>query len=99
MTERTLIRLADAVPEGAFQFGEPVSLTVCEGDTVVVCGPNGSGKTTLANMLRGAQRLRRGARVAVPGVRIEYVTFHDQYPDGCQRIPDEVEPRGNGRKV
>ena len=79
MTERTLIRLADAVPEGAFQFGEPVSLTVCEGDTVVVCGPNGSGKTTLANMLRGAQRLRRGARVAVPGVRIEYVTFHDQY--------------------
>ena len=95
MSERTLIQLTDAVPDGPFRFAAPISLTICEGETLILTGPNGSGKTTLANMLRGATRLSQGSRHTAANTRIEYVAFHDQYTSSVDTGASAYQMRWN----
>lgn len=95
MSEQTLIQLEGAVPDGAFRFAAPIDLTIREGERVIVSGPNGSGKTTLANMLRGAVRLSQGSRFTAPGLRIEYVAFHDQYTSSVDTGSSAYQMRWN----
>ena len=95
MSERTLIQLTDAVPDGPFRFAAPISLTIREGETLILTGPNGSGKTTLANMLRGATRISQGSRHTAPDTRIEYVAFHDQYTSSVDTGASAYQMRWN----
>ncbi len=46
-----------------------VSLTVAEGERVVLCGPSGSGKSTLIRCLNRLERHERG-RVVVDGIEL-----------------------------
>ncbi|MBO4730829.1 MAG: ATP-binding cassette domain-containing protein [Bacteroidaceae bacterium] len=95
MSERTLIQLTDAVPDGPFRFAAPINLTISEGETLILTGPNGSGKTTLANMLRGATRLSQGSRHTAANIRIEYVAFHDQYTSSVDTGASAYQMRWN----
>ncbi|MBQ7742394.1 MAG: ATP-binding cassette domain-containing protein [Bacteroidaceae bacterium] len=95
MSERTLIQLIDAVPDGPFHFAAPTNLTITEGETLILTGPNGSGKTTLANMLRGATRLSQGSRHTAANIRIEYVAFHDQYTSSVDTGASAYQMRWN----
>lgn len=95
MSERVLIQLAGAMPDGAFRYAAPIDLCIREGETVIVSGPNGSGKTTLANMLRGAVRLSQGTRLTASGVHIEYVAFHDQYTSSVDTGASAYQMRWN----
>ena len=103
---RTLIKLTDAMPEEvrdpslpssgqAFRFGQPINLSICEGDTLIICGPNGSGKTVLADMLRGARRLSQGQRETASDLSICYATFHDQYSTGVNTGSSAYQMRWN----
>ena len=95
MSERTLIQLTDAVPDGPFRFDAPINLAIREGETLILTGPNGSGKTTLANMLRGATRLSQGSRHTAADIRIEYVAFHDQYTSSVDTGASAYQMRWN----
>ena len=82
MSNKVLIRLTDAVPDGEFQFGKAVNMEIHQGETVIICGPNGSGKSTLTDMLRGKRRLKQGLRETADGLAICYASFNDQYSTG-----------------
>jgi ABC-type lipoprotein export system ATPase subunit len=57
------------VPNGAVAALRGLTLSVSQGEKVVVHGPNGSGKTTLLRVLAGEQRLAAG-RAVVAGVDV-----------------------------
>ena len=63
--------LVDAVSKwfGDFQALRAVSLHVCAGEKVVVCGPSGSGKSTLIRCINRLERHDEG-RIAVNGVEL-----------------------------
>ena len=82
MSNKVLIRLTDAVPDGEFQFGKAVNMEIHQGETLIICGPNGSGKSTLTDMLRGKRRLKQGQRETADGLAICYASFNDQYSTG-----------------
>ena len=46
-----------------------VSLTVANGERIVICGPSGSGKSTLIRCVNGLERHQQG-RIAVDGVEL-----------------------------
>ena len=48
---------------GAFKALEDVTLTVAQGEKVVVCGPSGSGKSTMIRCINGLERHERGTIV------------------------------------
>ncbi len=54
---------------GGFKALKDVSLTVAEGEVVVVCGPSGSGKSTLIRCINGLDT-HDGGRIFVEGVEL-----------------------------
>jgi general L-amino acid transport system ATP-binding protein len=54
---------------GAFQALRDVSLTVGQGERVVVCGPSGSGKSTMIRCINRLERHERG-RIVVDGIEL-----------------------------
>ena len=55
---------------GAFQALHEVSLTVAEGEKVVICGPSGSGKSTLIRCINRLEEHQSG-RITVLGTVLE----------------------------
>ena len=64
-----------------------VSLSVGEGDLVVVVGPNGAGKTTLINALAGLHRIESG-RLALRGRDISRLAAHRFCDEGIALVPE-----------
>ncbi len=54
---------------GTFQVLRDVSLTVREGEKIVICGPSGSGKSTLIRCLNRLEEHQRG-RITVCGIEL-----------------------------
>jgi general L-amino acid transport system ATP-binding protein len=54
---------------GDFHVLRDISLTVQEGEKIVICGPSGSGKSTLIRCLNGLER-HDGGRVVVDGTEL-----------------------------
>ncbi len=54
---------------GALHVLRDVTLTVAEGERVVVCGPSGSGKSTLIRCLNGLEKHQQG-RIVINGTEL-----------------------------
>ncbi len=54
---------------GDFHVLRDISLTVQEGEKIVICGPSGSGKSTLIRCLNGLER-HDGGRIVVDGTEL-----------------------------
>jgi general L-amino acid transport system ATP-binding protein len=54
---------------GALHVLRDVTLTVAEGERVVVCGPSGSGKSTLIRCLNGLEKHQQG-RIVIDGTEL-----------------------------
>ena len=54
---------------GDFHVLRDISLTVQEGEKIVICGPSGSGKSTLIRCLNGLER-HEGGRIVVDGTEL-----------------------------
>jgi general L-amino acid transport system ATP-binding protein len=54
---------------GDFQVLRNVSLTVCQGEKIVVCGPSGSGKSTLIRSINRLEQHQSG-RIVVEGTEL-----------------------------
>ena len=70
MSNKVLIRLTNAVPDGEFQFGKAVNMEIHQGETLIT------------DMLRGKRRLKQGLRETADGLAICYASFNDQYSTG-----------------
>jgi len=63
-----------------------VSMTVGEGELVVVLGSNGAGKTTLINAISGMVRARKGT-VVFRGEDITRMPAHSRTAEGIATVP------------
>ncbi len=68
---------------GAHHALRGVSLTVAEGERVVICGPSGSGKSTLIRCINRLEAHERG-RIAVDGTELS------DNPAALRRVRQEV---------
>src|SRR5437588_11781154 len=59
-----------------------LSLDLRAGERIGLIGPNGSGKSTLLRLLAGLEEPDAGMRSLRRGVRIEYVTQEESFPQG-----------------
>ena len=79
------ISVHHAVPrDTSFQFKEPVSLTIDEGEHIAFVGANGGGKSVLAHILTGGCPLREGGVEydfsPVPVyTQLKHIAFRDSY--------------------
>lgn len=64
-----------------------VSLTVAEGEIVVVVGANGAGKSTLLKTISGMERPRAGS-VTFDGTRIDGLAAHKITARGVAYVPE-----------
>src|SRR5205807_7993196 len=77
---RTIVTMRDVVKRyGRFEALQGVSLTVGEGEIVVVIGPSGSGKSTLIRTINALEPFDAGT-VAVDGITL----------DGSRKSVDKV---------
>src|SRR5205807_9875825 len=59
-----------------------LSLDLGAGERVGLIGPNGSGKSTLLRLLAGLDEPDAGTRSLRRGVRLQYVTQEESFPQG-----------------
>lgn len=64
-----------------------VSLTVKEGELVVVCGSNGSGKSTLLKTVAGVLKPKRGS-IKFLGEKIEHLPAYHNVEQGISLVPE-----------
>jgi branched-chain amino acid transport system ATP-binding protein len=73
---------------GGHQALNEVSLTVSEGETVVILGANGAGKTTLLNTVAGMIRPRAGGSIRYRGSELAAMAPHEIVVRGVALVPE-----------
>jgi branched-chain amino acid transport system ATP-binding protein len=87
-----LLRVDDvAVQYGGVRALEPISLSLDDGDLILVLGPNGAGKSSLLRAIAGAVPLRSGS-VAIKDRDISHVPAFQRVRRGIALVPE-----GRGR--
>ncbi|HUE45827.1 MAG TPA: ATP-binding cassette domain-containing protein, partial [Aestuariivirgaceae bacterium] len=77
MATVTLDRLSKRYPGTPQLAVEDVSLTVEDGEFMVLLGPSGCGKSTTLRMIAGLESISRG-ELAIDGVRMNEVAAKDR---------------------
>lgn len=68
MAEIVLDRVSKTYPDGATAVGE-LSLTIADGEFIILVGPSGCGKSTTLNMIAGLEDISAG-ELRIGGVRV-----------------------------
>jgi ATP-binding cassette subfamily F protein 3 len=75
-----LIQVKDAFKAfGSKTLFESISFSINEGEHVGIIGPNGAGKTTMFKILIGEQTFDSGTIVRSRGLRLGYLSQHDEW--------------------
>ena len=68
MAEIVLDRVTKSYPDGAMAVQE-LSITIAEGEFIILVGPSGCGKSTTLNMIAGLEDISSG-ELRIGGVRV-----------------------------